>query len=47
MSLPVTGGSSINMAAAVKFDDGTGAFVNNCFPVRSIIKYVEQGIVNN
>ncbi|XP_067950001.1 X-ray radiation resistance-associated protein 1-like [Watersipora subatra] len=31
------------MAATIKFDDGTGSFVNNCFPVRSIIKYVELG----
>lgn len=31
------------MAAAVKFDDGTGSFVNNCFPVRSIIRYTENG----
>jgi len=27
----------------VKLDDGSGAFVTNCFPVRTVIKYNEPG----
>ena len=31
------------MAYAIKFDDGSGGFASNCFPVRSLIKQADEG----
>ena len=33
-------------APGIRFDDGSGGFVSNCFPVRGLLRNAEEGKIN-